>query len=146
MQESYHEDDKSDCFEPVCGPADPLGLYKNAYKKFSNFNRNSLLAEEPNQINSAQNTPSMNRGQGDSEKSETKEPREPLLECPHTIESVGFATWNFLHTMAIYLPKKTTPEQQEHLRHFMEGFSWVYPCKHCAGHLRSHLSTRSLQL
>lgn len=52
-------------------------------------------------------------------------------------DSLGRATWTFLHTLAATHPSKPTTKEQARLSRFMEDFSHVYPCAPCASSFRS---------
>mmetsp|Transcript_11019 Transcript_11019/g.33794 ORF Transcript_11019/g.33794 Transcript_11019/m.33794 type:complete len:139 (+) Transcript_11019:309-725(+) len=58
------------------------------------------------------------------------------LEEPVTTETLGRATWTFLHTLAASYPKKPTPVEQTRMRMFMSHFSQLYPCEICQAGLR----------
>eukprot|EP00188_Purpureofilum_apyrenoidigerum_P004458 Plantae.Rhodophyta-Purpureofilum_apyrenoidigerum.ctg5061.p1 GENE.Plantae.Rhodophyta-Purpureofilum_apyrenoidigerum.ctg5061~~Plantae.Rhodophyta-Purpureofilum_apyrenoidigerum.ctg5061.p1 ORF type:complete len:140 (-),score=20.96 Plantae.Rhodophyta-Purpureofilum_apyrenoidigerum.ctg5061:442-861(-) len=52
-------------------------------------------------------------------------------EEPVTTETLGRATWTFLHTLAANYPKNPTPIEQTRMRMFMSHFSQLYPCEIC---------------
>lgn len=58
------------------------------------------------------------------------------LELPEDRESLGRATWSFLHTMAAFYPDQPTSKQQQDVKKFMQTFSQFYPCQPCAEDLR----------
>ncbi|TPX53164.1 hypothetical protein SeMB42_g00941 [Synchytrium endobioticum] len=58
------------------------------------------------------------------------------LECPPDREALGRATWTFLHTMAAYYPESPSHEHRQRTLQFLNSFSHLYPCNHCADHLR----------
>ena len=62
-----------------------------------------------------------------------------LSECPLDKESLGRATWSFLHTMAAYYPRKPSDEQIKIMDSFIHGLAAFYPCQHCAEHLREQI-------
>lgn len=51
-------------------------------------------------------------------------------------DTLGRATWTFLHTLAATHPPKPTGKQQEQLKRFMKDFADVYPCAPCAESFR----------
>jgi FAD-linked sulfhydryl oxidase len=58
------------------------------------------------------------------------------LQCPLGKATLGFFTWNLLHTMAIYYHDQPSPTQKESMRHFIDGLAEFYPCKTCRGHFQ----------
>ncbi|KAJ1976090.1 Flavin-linked sulfhydryl oxidase of the mitochondrial IMS [Dimargaris xerosporica] len=63
------------------------------------------------------------------------------VECPPDSEALGRSTWTFLHTMAAYYPNQPTVSQQQGMQTFLRQFAQVYPCGHCASHLRGEMKT-----
>eukprot|EP01062_Namystynia_karyoxenos_P047831 TRINITY_DN36212_c0_g1_i1.p2 TRINITY_DN36212_c0_g1~~TRINITY_DN36212_c0_g1_i1.p2 ORF type:complete len:250 (+),score=57.51 TRINITY_DN36212_c0_g1_i1:78-752(+) len=51
-------------------------------------------------------------------------------------EDIGNAGWTVLHTVAAAYPTKPSREQQQHAWDFVRTWSHVYPCGHCAAHMR----------
>ena len=62
-----------------------------------------------------------------------KEEIQDNTNCPLDIEELGKNTWSFLHTMAAYYPESPSKNEQKDMLSFINLFSKVYPCKHCAG-------------
>ncbi|GMT04763.1 hypothetical protein PENTCL1PPCAC_26937, partial [Pristionchus entomophagus] len=60
-------------------------------------------------------------------------------ECPATKESLGRASWTFLHTMTAYYPEKPSEKEQETAKQFVHQFSKIYPCEPCAIEMREDL-------
>jgi FAD-linked sulfhydryl oxidase len=60
-------------------------------------------------------------------------------ECPPDKETLGRATWTFLHTMAAYYPDKPSTMEQSTMKSLLTSFSQFYPCGHCAEHLREEM-------
>lgn len=54
-------------------------------------------------------------------------------------DELGRAGWTILHATAAVFPNHPTAQQQEHLRAFIHAWSNVYPCSHCAYHMRQAL-------
>lgn len=52
-------------------------------------------------------------------------------------DTLGQATWTFLHTLAATHPSKPTKAEQARLTRFIEDFSHIYPCAPCASSFRS---------
>lgn len=74
--------------------------------------------------------------QVDSKKNEVSCDPEQLKPCPEDRETLGRATWSFLHTMTAYYPDKPSDRKQREARQFMRLFSHFYPCDDCAEHLQ----------
>lgn len=55
---------------------------------------------------------------------------------PVTRESLGRATWTFLHTLAASQPAAPSGEAAARLARFMRDFAHVYPCGPCADSFR----------
>ncbi|RUP49274.1 FAD-linked sulfhydryl oxidase ALR [Jimgerdemannia flammicorona] len=67
----------------------------------------------------------------------TSSPEWRAQNCPADSETLGRATWTFLHTMAAYYPDTPTPSQEDSMRTFLKGFAQFYPCWYCAEDFRS---------
>ena len=135
------------CDEPICIKTDPF----STYKKYQNKGKAKALFEDLDDSTSD----SSNQGSFDKsnlyrkdtgQKSENKEEKkvksievDDYLACPNTRESLGFFTWNFLHTMAIYYPNNPSEEQKQKMRNFITGFAEFYPCKVCAHHFKNDI-------
>lgn len=52
-------------------------------------------------------------------------------------ETLGRATWTFLHTLAATYPPNPTRAEQERTARFMRDFSQIYPCAPCAESFRA---------
>eukprot|EP01059_Diplonema_ambulator_P005257 TRINITY_DN15003_c0_g1_i1.p1 TRINITY_DN15003_c0_g1~~TRINITY_DN15003_c0_g1_i1.p1 ORF type:complete len:191 (+),score=40.13 TRINITY_DN15003_c0_g1_i1:35-574(+) len=55
---------------------------------------------------------------------------------PPTPEEIGQAGWTILHTTAAAYPANPSKEQQKRMWEFINSWSHVYPCTHCAAHMR----------
>ena len=64
------------------------------------------------------------------------------LTPPLTRESLGQATWSFLHTMAAVYPEQPSEVEQRSAQQLLDALGWLYPCRECAVHFRSTLSAR----
>lgn len=51
-------------------------------------------------------------------------------------DTLGRATWTFLHTLAATHPEKPSASEQTRMSRFMKDFSQVYPCAPCAESFR----------
>eukprot|EP00755_Sulcionema_specki_P030010 Sspe_Gene.93412::Locus_66054_Transcript_1_1_Confidence_1.000_Length_888::g.93412::m.93412/K17783/ERV1, GFER, ALR; mitochondrial FAD-linked sulfhydryl oxidase len=51
-------------------------------------------------------------------------------------EMIGNAGWTILHTTAAAYPQHPSPEQQQRMWDFVRTWSHIYPCTHCAAHMR----------
>jgi Mitochondrial sulfhydryl oxidase involved in the biogenesis of cytosolic Fe/S proteins len=118
----------ADCDEPICVKTDPLGSYKRYMNKGSRISFDDIADDEPSQkkTEKVNNTPDEYRA------------------CPNTRESLGFFTWNFLHTMSVYYPENPTEEQKTKMRQFVAGLAEFYPCKMCAAHLKKDIEKSNL--
>lgn len=137
-----------DCEEPICIKTDPLGTYKRFLDKgrssaFDDNEQSSGNSSNNKGADSQTNSADSAKPEPEKDPFETKKPKSVEVDdyhaCPNTRESVGFFTWNFLHTMAIYYPQTPTDEQKSKMRNFITGFAEFYPCKVCAHHFRSDI-------
>ncbi|KAH9984427.1 ERV/ALR sulfhydryl oxidase domain-containing protein [Russula vinacea] len=62
--------------------------------------------------------------------------------CPPDVESLGRATWTFLHTTAAYYPETPTPTQRAHMLQLLHALPQLYPCSHCADDLGARMQRR----
>ncbi|KAJ9450020.1 Mitochondrial FAD-linked sulfhydryl oxidase ERV1 [Diplonema papillatum] len=58
-----------------------------------------------------------------------------------TPEAIGHAGWTILHTVAAAYPPQPTAQQQKRMWDFLNTWSHVYPCTHCAAHMRIDMRT-----
>jgi FAD-linked sulfhydryl oxidase len=63
-------------------------------------------------------------------------------QCPPDVESLGRATWTFLHTTAAYYPDNPTPTQRAHMLQLLHALPRLYPCSHCADDLGTRMRRR----
>ncbi|KAI5066931.1 hypothetical protein GOP47_0017459 [Adiantum capillus-veneris] len=68
-----------------------------------------------------------------------------LASAPASKESLGHATWTFLHTLAAQFPEKPTRQQQRDAKELMAILSRLYPCKECADHFKEVLKANPVQ-
>lgn len=61
---------------------------------------------------------------------------------PPSPEELGAAGWTVLHTAAAAFPNTPSQEQQLAMKAFIESWSKVYACSHCAYHMRTVLSQK----
>lgn len=113
-----------DCEEVICLEGDPTGNYKKyAKKRFQNMK----------ELYSHQNVIDSEDGEYDefSLTADTDEAEKDDFygECPNTRESLGFFTWNYLHTMSMHYPKVPTVQEKTDMTQFMHTFAHFYPCK-----------------
>jgi mitochondrial FAD-linked sulfhydryl oxidase len=59
--------------------------------------------------------------------------------CPPDVESLGRATWTFLHTTAAYYPDKPSTAHKSSMLSLLRSLPSLYPCGHCASHLAENL-------
>ena len=70
------------------------------------------------------------------------EPKSTVKEkipCPPDSRELGRSTWTFLHTLAAYYPSNPTGEKKQDTIRFIELFSKLYPCSHCAEHMQAEM-------
>ncbi|KAL7749823.1 Flavin-linked sulfhydryl oxidase of the mitochondrial IMS [Sorochytrium milnesiophthora] len=65
--------------------------------------------------------------------------REPVTPCPADAIELGQHTWTLLHTAAAYYPDQPSAGEQQNMTTFLRSFSAIYPCGHCAEHLRGEM-------
>lgn len=106
----------SKCEEIICKESNPYSKYQ---KYVSIFEQNEENPEEAYK----------SREESKKEKNETNN---YYRSCPNDKQSLGFFTWNYLHTMAIYYPSHPTEKEKNGMKHFIEGVAMFYPCKVCA--------------
>jgi mitochondrial FAD-linked sulfhydryl oxidase len=63
----------------------------------------------------------------------------PRIQCPPDGAILGHSTWTLLHTMAAYYPIHPTDQDRRDMGDFLRTFSRLYPCGHCAEHLRAEM-------
>lgn len=74
-----------------------------------------------------------------TDKGTTEEPQRPA-DCPPDVNTLGRATWTFLHTTAAYYPRTATPAQQTSMRALIHGVAEFYPCTWCAKDFRERIA------
>jgi FAD-linked sulfhydryl oxidase len=62
--------------------------------------------------------------------------------CPPDVESLGRATWTFLHTTAAYYPESPSLTQRAHMLQLLHSLPKLYPCSHCAEDLGTRMQRR----
>ena len=79
-------------------------------------------------------------------KKPSKTPKVPPKPCPPDVDEIGRGSWTLLHTMSAYLPEDKLSEQQKSdVVNFMNIFSRIYPCTHCADDLKVDLGSDFLK-
>ncbi|KAG0683351.1 hypothetical protein C6P40_003761 [Pichia californica] len=76
----------------------------------------------------------------------TTETANPSKDCPPDVEELGRSTWTLLHSVAATYPDKPTQKQQENLSQFMNSFSNLYPCFHCAEDFREYMKKDKIKV
>jgi FAD-linked sulfhydryl oxidase len=69
-------------------------------------------------------------------------PAAPPAHCPPDVDSLGRATWTFLHATAAYYPETPSPTQRAHMLQLLHALPKLYPCSHCAGDLGARMQRR----
>ncbi|KAL9124308.1 MAG: hypothetical protein Q9217_006352, partial [Psora testacea] len=60
--------------------------------------------------------------------------------CPPDVETLGRSTWTFLHTLSASYPPRASLSQQSEMTQFLQLFSRLYPCWHCAEDFREWMA------
>ncbi|CUG90656.1 Hypothetical protein, putative, partial [Bodo saltans] len=74
--------------------------------------------------------------------SEWRGAKQPIDGKPPTPFELGNAGWIILHTAAAAFPNKPSADQKNAMRDFIQSWSKVYACSHCAYHMRTVLATK----
>ena len=119
----------ADCNEPICVKTDPLGSYKQYKNKGSRISFDDVADDDSKQ-----------KGPKKDQKIQDE-----YHACPNTRESLGFYTWNFLHTMSVYYPENPTEEQKVKMRQFITGLAEFYPCKPCSAHFKKDIEKSNMK-
>lgn len=61
-------------------------------------------------------------------------------------ETLGRATWTFLHTLAATVPQEPSQLEQSRLKRFMNDFVHLYPCAPCAESFREIVKANSIDV
>lgn len=61
-------------------------------------------------------------------------------DCPADVEELGRSSWTLLHTMSANYPERPSRGEQEQAKTFMQLFSRLYPCSHCAEDFQDWMS------
>jgi FAD-linked sulfhydryl oxidase len=56
----------------------------------------------------------------------------PPNDCPPDVEELGRSSWTLLHSITATYPVQPTPQLQSETKTFLNIFSKIYPCWHCA--------------
>jgi FAD-linked sulfhydryl oxidase len=70
-------------------------------------------------------------------------PSQPISDCPPDVEQLGRSTWTLLHTIAAQYPAAPTLAEQLNAKTFIQSFSKLYPCWHCASDFQAWLKRDS---
>ncbi|KRX10956.1 ERV/ALR sulfhydryl oxidase domain [Pseudocohnilembus persalinus] len=132
----FKEKEEEPCPEPVCVQGDPLKSY-NKYNKtsqklaFKSNGKNDIYADNDDNDDD-DNGNNMQQTLND-------EKNDPYKACPNNRDSLGFFTWQFLHTMGIYYPENPSKDLQEKTSQFISTFAELYPCKVCSTHFKKDI-------
>ncbi|KAF7918727.1 uncharacterized protein EAE97_011822 [Botrytis byssoidea] len=69
----------------------------------------------------------------------------PPTDCPPDIETLGRASWTFLHTLSASYPSTPTPTDRTNISTFMSLFSQLYPCWTCASDFQSYMAENKVR-
>lgn len=64
------------------------------------------------------------------------------IKCPIGKDTLGFYSWNYLHTMAAYYPDKPTEKEKSLIQNLIESFAYFYPCKICSSSFQKDIKIR----
>jgi FAD-linked sulfhydryl oxidase len=73
-------------------------------------------------------------------------PMQNTQPCPLDANTLGNATWAFLHTMAAYYPPVPTKQDVSIMKNFIAGLARFYPCSDCALHLQQEIKNNPPRL
>ncbi|ATZ47217.1 Bcerv1 [Botrytis cinerea B05.10] len=69
----------------------------------------------------------------------------PPTDCPPSIETLGRASWTFLHTLSASYPSTPTPSDRTNISTFMNLFAQLYPCWTCAEDFQSYMAENKVR-
>jgi len=109
---------EEDCEKPVCFEGNP----EKKYQQYSRPRYDNMGTDDDDL--------EINQSESGDQYSLTSAPKKDLFleECPNTRASLGFFTWNFLHTMTMYYPSNPTISESTDMKEFMRIFTDRYPC------------------
>ena len=113
--EIIHSKKDPNCEEYICKQESLYNKYKRYISKDEDFSDNSEL-----------NQTSKNED----------------INCPIGKDTLGFYSWNYLHTMAAYYPMKPTENEKNLIKNLIESFAYFYPCKVCSSSFQRDIKNR----
>lgn len=99
--------------------------------------KSSTLMKKPitQSQNSDQSTPSLPPSNAHS-----SPPNQLENGCPPDVEELGRSSWTLLHSISATYPEQPTPAHQAKTNTFIQLFSQLYPCWHCASDFQDWIS------
>ena len=129
-----------DCERPICEKSDPLKSYRKYNKREIDFDDDDTNSDS-NSSNATNNTDNQSSTKtfsvSDLDNSQIND--NGYRDCPISRDALGYYTWNFLHTMAIYYPDKPNDEEKTMMSQFITAFSHFYPCTYCSAHFKKDI-------
>ncbi|APA14041.1 hypothetical protein SS1G_11135 [Sclerotinia sclerotiorum 1980 UF-70] len=75
----------------------------------------------------------------------TNIPSTPPTDCPPSIETLGRASWTFLHTLSASYPANPSATDRTNISTFMNLFSQLYPCWTCASDFQEYMAVNKVR-
>lgn len=110
-----------------CRTCTSSAAWKSMMKSSSFTKKPTHAPSTPSSSQSESSTPSL-----PSSMSASSPPSVTENECPPDVEELGRSSWTLLHSISATYPERPTPAHQAKTNTFIQLFSQLYPCWHCA--------------